>query len=70
MMKRKVINSKYQRTRLPVVGTVFWLFLLHYYSAPGWLWGVVITLLAIVWPFIIFMVFTEQEVHPSEVDKR
>jgi hypothetical protein len=69
-MKRLVINSKYLPTRLPIVGTAFWLFLLDYYNAPGWAWGVVITLLAIAWPFIIFLVVTQKEVHPSEVDKR
>lgn len=69
-MKRNVINSKYLPVRWPIVGTVFWLFLLDYYNAPSWAWGVVLTLFAIVWPILIFVRFTENGVAPSEVEKR
>jgi hypothetical protein len=67
MGRRKVIKAKYLPTKLPVVGTAFWLFLLHYYNAVGWVWGVVITLLAISWIVILIAVFTQDGVNPSEL---
>lgn len=66
-MTHKVIKQKYLPTKLPVVGTAFWIFLMHYYSAPGWVWGVTGTIFGIVWVSLIIVVAVERGVKPSEV---
>ena len=45
----KVIHSKNLPTRLPVTSTIAWYLLLDHFTAPGWVYGVVFTLLGIVW---------------------
>ena len=61
MKKRKVIPRKFIPVRPPVTATGFHIFLLYYFSAPGWTWGVYLTLAAIIWPFIIVGVLNQKE---------
>lgn len=35
--------------KLPVTSTAFWTFIMYYFKAPGWGWGVFITVFAIFW---------------------
>lgn len=67
-LQRKVIKAKYLPTRLPIVGTVTTLLALSYWNAPGWLYGVFITLLVMIWLLVIFALVFETGVKPSEVE--
>lgn len=57
----KVISRKQMPTRLPFVGTAFWLVVMDIYNAPGWVWGVVVTLMVIGWGAIIFSAVKEEQ---------
>lgn len=49
MKTRKVIHAKNLSMRSPLVATVaFWL-ALDYWHAPGWGWGVVGTIMGVLW---------------------
>lgn len=45
----KKIHRKYLPMDMPITGTVLWWLFLDRISAPGWAFGVVGTLLVIVW---------------------
>ena len=45
----KVLHHEQRPTYMPIAGTVAWVTALHYFAAPGWVWGVFFTLLAAVW---------------------
>lgn len=65
--QKKVIDRKYLPSRLPVTGTAFWIFILHQYHAPGWLWGVIGTIFVVTWITVIAAVILEERVKPTEV---
>lgn len=49
MKKRRVISRANLPVRLPVWQTVTMVLVLDRFGAPGWLWGVAVTLVAIQW---------------------
>ena len=51
--KRIVLKGKHRRHYFPVIGTVVWWLVLDRFGAPGWVYGVVFTLIGIVWIAII-----------------
>lgn len=57
MEKRIVLANKHRRHELPFVGTVVWWLVLDRFNAPGWLYGVVFTLAAVVWIVLIVAIF-------------
>ncbi|MBN9356216.1 MAG: hypothetical protein J0I15_07200 [Herbaspirillum huttiense] len=62
MTKRKVISRKNLPTRMPIALTIALGLLLDRCAAPGWVWGVAGTLMAVVWVAVIFGMFTEDDV--------
>lgn len=62
MTKRKVISRKNLPTRMPLALTIALGLLLDRCAAPGWVWGVVGTLMAVVWIAVIFGMFSEDDV--------
>lgn len=50
---RKVIPQKYLAVKLPIHKTALQVFLLYYFKAPDWVWGVYTTLALIVWIALI-----------------
>lgn len=61
-MKRKALDRKNLPCSLPTSSTAIAWLLLDRFSAPGWLWGVSLTLLAILWIASIYDVFTCEKV--------
>lgn len=49
MKKRKVISSKNLPMRMPLIGTLVWWLVVDKLGAPGWVWGVLGTLLVVGW---------------------
>lgn len=58
VISRKNIPRKLGIDRLFVVATC-----LHYWKAPGWVWGIVFTLLGIVFISSIHRMLTDEEVN-------
>jgi hypothetical protein len=61
-MKKYKISTTNMPTRIPLTSTAIALFLLDYYNAPGWLWGVLITILSLAWMAAIYAIFSEDYV--------
>ena len=61
MKKNKVIPAKYYRKFYPINGSILWSFLMYYFKAPQWLWGVYLTLLLIIWVLVIISVVMQEE---------
>lgn len=57
-----VIKNSNLPARFPLLHTVVWLFLLDYYKAPGWAWGVLCTIYAILWAGCIYAKFKQTEI--------
>ena len=49
MKKRKVISSKNLPMRSPLIGALVWWLVLDKLGAPGWVWGVVGTMVVVAW---------------------
>lgn len=47
--KRFVLPGDHYITRAPVMGSVVMYMWLDLYHAPGWLWGVMGTLMSVIW---------------------
>lgn len=62
MKHRKIIASKNMPYRLPLISTLVWWLVMERLSAPGWLYGVLGTLLAIAWIVAIVDLATNEEV--------
>jgi len=62
MKKRKVINRKQLPTKLPLTSTLLAILMMDYYSAPQWVWGVVITLLSVLWVYCLYAIVTDEDV--------
>lgn len=62
MKPKFVISPKNFPTKLPVHGTAFYIFLLHYFNANGIWWGAVCTILALLWIQVIINRVKEVEI--------
>ena len=60
MKKRKVIAQKNFSMRSPLMPTVVVWLLLDRFQAPGWVWGVVGTLVAILWIAFVAQAWTNE----------
>lgn len=60
-MKNKVIPYKYLPTKLPVQSTVLYTFLMYYFSAPEFAWGVYFIVMFIVWVLFIVSMKKQKE---------
>ena len=63
---RKIYVIKNQPTKLPVVGTVLYAFLMDYYNASGFWWGVFIVCFSIIWIICIIALFKEEKIDLDE----
>ena len=54
--------------KMPVIGTMVWYLVLDKFSAPGWMWGVLGTLLIVVWVVAIIDIFNREQVEVIKVD--
>ena len=48
-MSNKRIKASNLPMQPPLIGTLVWYLVLDRFDAPGWLWGVMGTLLAVLW---------------------
>lgn len=48
--------------KLPVISTVLYTFLLHYFNVSGLVWGIFITLYSILWIVVIIMKWNEVQI--------
>lgn len=67
MTKIKVLKPKYLPTRAPVSLTMATCLLLDRVKAPGWVWGVVGTLLMVLWVAFFASLGREEMVEPKEL---
>ncbi len=63
---KKIYVIKNQPTKLPVVGTVLYAFLMDYYNASGFWWGVFIVCFSIIWIICIIALFLEEKIDLDE----
>lgn len=70
MATRTVIDPKYTSTKLPIFGTILAVLALDYWNAPGWLIGVVGTIMVVLWITAIVLVIQQKFVHPDDLEKR
>lgn len=66
METKRVIKSKYLPARIPTIPTLSIVMALDYWKAPQWAWGVMLTLLGIVWISAIYYRITEEEIELIE----
>lgn len=59
---KKIYVIKNQPTKLPVVGTVLYAFLMDYYNASGFWWGVFIVCFSIIWIIAIVALFYQETI--------
>ena len=68
----KVIKQKNLPARLPVVTTLLSILCLDYWNAQGWVWGVILTALGLVWIAAFIGLIKQEEVDifekPNEVN--
>jgi len=62
----KVIARKNLPVRLPLFPTITLWLLLDKLQSPGYVWGIVGTLMALIWIAAIFMIIKEKEVNVLE----
>jgi predicted PurR-regulated permease PerM len=68
-MSRQVIGRRYLPAQLPIFQTLTaWLFLDRIH-ASGWVYGVIGTLLAVVWIACIYALATHEYRHPAEIKR-
>jgi len=67
MKKRVVLNNV--PTKLPVLSTVFYTFLLSYYEADRIWWGIFIAVSTIYWIIAIIAKYYEKVIDITELDK-
>lgn len=65
MDKRVVIDRKHLPVNLPIMGPIALGLLLDRLGAPGWLWGAVGVLVALVWVLVIVKALTHDEAEPA-----
>lgn len=66
-MNDREINPRYLPTMPPVTLTGMVLLVCDRFAAPGWVWGCVITLLALLWLAVIVRMGQTKWVRPSEI---
>ena len=64
MEKKKVINASNLPSRFPLLSTVSWITILHYWGAPQWLMGVFGALLAMAWVGYFISFWVEEAIDP------
>jgi len=62
MKKRKVIKRNNLPIRPPLTITLVMYLLLEHFNAPGWAWGIVGTILGILWIGGILDIFNEEDI--------
>lgn len=65
----RVISYKNMPVRLPVGGTCVLYLMLDRFQAPGWVWGVLGTLLAILWGIVVHRLFAQKQIELFEAEK-
>ena len=60
-MKKRTVLINFP-VRLPIVSTVLYSFLMHYFNASGLAWGVFITLLSLYWILVIVLKWNEERI--------
>jgi hypothetical protein len=68
MKKRKVISSKNLPMRSPLIGALVWWLVLDKLGAPGWVWGVVGTMVVVAWIAFAVEVWNREEVDVFDSD--
>lgn len=63
----KEIHPKYLPSRLPITFTAVVFLLCDRFSAPGWVWGIAGTFLAMAWIGSIINMGNSEWVKPSEI---
>lgn len=61
MKKRTVISSNCLPYRMPTVTTLVAILAMDFYDVSGWVYGVVGTLLAILWAGWLYNLFAQEE---------
>lgn len=69
MEKIKRISHKNLPVKIPVTSTAVIYLYLDKYNAPGWLWGVVVTLIVIVLILTISIIYKEDKVDIFKEDE-
>ena len=59
---KKIYVIKNQPTKLPIVGTMLYAFLMDYYNASGFWWGVFIVCFSIIWIICIIALFLQETI--------
>ena len=59
---KKIYVIKNQPTKLPVLGTVLYAFLMDYYDASDFWWGVFIVCFSIIWIICIIALFLQETI--------
>lgn len=62
MERKHTLYVKNGRSRLPLTHTAFVFFLMYFFHAPGWAFGVVGTIYGIFWIFSFVAVFKQEGV--------
>lgn len=62
MKKSKVIAYKNLPAKMPIVSSAVAYLFLDKFNAPGWVWGVVITLFSLLWIICIVAKIIQEEV--------
>lgn len=60
MKSIKVIPNKFLPIKKPITATMLHVFLMHYYNAPDWFWGVYVTLSLIIWVLVFVNVYKQE----------
>lgn len=68
MKSKKVLHISQFPSRLPVTFTISVYLLLDKFQSPGWVWGVNVTLMAILWISAIHGIHTETDVKIKELE--
>lgn len=67
MKHPKVLHPKHLPGRLPLLQTLLWYLFLDKIHAPGWVWGVMGTLMVLVWAVSIYNLIVEEKVELKEL---
>jgi len=59
---KKLIVIKNTPSKLPILGTVVYTFLMHYYNVSDLWWGIYITLMAILWILVIWIMCNQERI--------
>jgi hypothetical protein len=68
-MKSKIARSSIA-TALPIQNSVLAYFIMDYYKAPEFVWGIIITLFSIIWIACIYGVITEERIDVFEEEEK